>query len=122
VLAGEIAGALEKAGYVITKAADFSDGLRLLYQACPNLVIIGRSLTLAETDDSFLRFRQASDVPIIVVGDGEDAVEMLESGVDAYINTPASPVELVARVRSMLRRQRNSPSGGIQEFGRGKVC
>jgi DNA-binding response OmpR family regulator len=60
------------------------------------------------------RLRQVSYVPIIVLGSGQevtDRVKMLEAGADAYMSRPPDTAELVARVRSLLRR-RDGPDGG----------
>ena len=57
--------------------------------------------------------RRASYVPIIVLGEGEEAAEILELGADAFMATPPDARELKARVGSILRRKRNSaPPGG----------
>jgi len=61
-------------------------------------------------EDPCLRIRQASYLPIIVLGSDEQAAEMLELGADAYMTKPPSLSELVARVRALLRRKpRNDP-------------
>ena len=69
-------------------------------------------------EDPCLRIRQASYLPIIVLGSKEEAAEMLELGADAYITKPPSLAELVARVRTLLRRkqQRYGPPGGTPEL------
>lgn len=58
--------------------------------------------------------RQHSPVPILVVSghDGESAiVAALQAGADGYVVKPARPMELVARIRSMLRREPLDGSG-----------
>ena len=55
-------------------------------------------------EDPVLLIRQASLLPIIVLGSRQETVETLESGADAYMTKPPSLVELVARVRALLRR------------------
>jgi two-component system KDP operon response regulator KdpE len=56
-------------------------------------------------EDACLRIRQACYLPILVLGDEEEAVETLELGVDAYLTKPLSVSELVARVHALLRRR-----------------
>jgi len=96
-------GALEAAGYEVVTAADAMDGLKKLHETHPDLVII--ELPMENWEDDYLRIRQASYLPIIIVGSREEAAEMLEFGADAYVTEPLSPVELVARVRALLRRK-----------------
>jgi DNA-binding response OmpR family regulator len=96
-----------EAGYQVITTVDTAGGLSLLYAIQPQLTIMVRDSAFPETEDDFLRFCQEADAPIMVIGEAEDAVEMLESGADAYVNTPVSGVELVARVRSLLRQRRD---------------
>jgi DNA-binding response OmpR family regulator len=58
-------------------------------------------------DELCIRIRELSDVPIIVLGQGQEeaeGVEFLEMGADAYLPSLLSLRELLARVRSLLRR------------------
>ena len=96
---------MEEAGYKVVRTADALDGLKKLYEAYPDLIIVARELPTVSGEDPCLRIRQASYLPIIVLGNGEEAVEMLELGADAYITKPPSLSELVARVHSLLRRK-----------------
>jgi DNA-binding response OmpR family regulator len=79
------------------------------------LIIVERELPMVNGEDPCLRIRQASYLPIIVLGSREEAVEALELGADVYMTKPLSLNELVARVHALLRRKprhdplRNSP-------------
>jgi DNA-binding response OmpR family regulator len=107
------AGALESAGYEVAIAVDAMDGLKKLYETYPDLIIVARELPKVNGEDAYLRIRQASYLPIIVIGNREEAAEMLELGADAYVAKPPSLGELVARVRALLRRKpRQEPPGG----------
>lgn len=99
---------LERDGYVVDAAADGEEARELLRQA-PDLVIL--DLMLPGMDGlAFLRdVRQAGSIPVIVLTartDETDRVVGLELGADDYVVKPFSPRELVARVRSVLRRAR----------------
>jgi DNA-binding response OmpR family regulator len=62
-------------------------------------------------DELCIRIRELSDVPIIVLGQEQEevaGVEFLEMGADAYLPSPLSLRELLARVHSLLRRTRTS--------------
>ena len=125
VLRLKAAGALEAAGYEVAMAADTMEGIKQLYETRPDLIVVAQELTMEDGEDAYLRIRQASYLPIIVVGGRGGAAEMLESGADAYVIRPLSLGELVARVRALLRRKPGpGPPGGsdvgeIQERPRG---
>jgi DNA-binding response OmpR family regulator len=58
------------------------------------------------------RIRSASSIPIIMLtarGDDKDRISGLESGADDYLPKPFNPLELVARMRSVLKRGRPAP-------------
>jgi DNA-binding response OmpR family regulator len=103
--AGRVVSFLEEAGYDVVKAADAALGMAMLYETRPDLVVMAGSLPVINGEDPCLRVRQASYLPIIVLGGIYDAVEALELGADAYMNKPPSREELVARVHALLRRR-----------------
>lgn len=109
-LAVKVATALEEAGYTVVRTSDARDGLKKLYEGCPDLVIVARELPMLDGEDPCLRIRQTSYLPILVLGNNEETTEVLELGADAYMTKPPSLTELVARVRSLLRRKpRHNP-------------
>ena len=97
--------ALEEAGYNVVRVADALEGLKKVYEARPDLIIAGRELPMVNGEDACLRIRQASYLPILVLGNEDEAVETLELGIDAYLIKPLSLNELVARVHALLRRK-----------------
>lgn len=108
-LAEKTAVILEEAGYNVVKATDAIDGLRMVYEARPDLIIAARELPMVNGEDACLRIRQASYLPILVLGSEEEAVETLELGIDAFLTKPLSTNELVARVHALLRRKMRPP-------------
>jgi len=104
-LASQLGDALRQAGYRVWRARDEVDGLKKLHRATPDLVVMERELSLVKREDHFSRIRQASYVPIIAVGDEQDAPEVLEFCADAYVTKPPNLRELTARVRAMLWRK-----------------
>jgi len=66
------------------------------------------------------RLRVHSSVPVLMLtgrGEESDRIVGLELGADDYVVKPFSPRELVARVRSVLRRTRGTQAAGRLEFG-----
>lgn len=68
---------------------------------------------MVNEENPYLWVRQASYMPILVLGGEEGTAEMLELGADAYMTKPLDLNELVARVKSLLRRKpKDSWPGG----------
>jgi two-component system KDP operon response regulator KdpE len=105
--------ALREAGYEVVEAAGAADGLKMIYETHPDVVIASTDLPSVNGEDACLRLRQASYLPLIAIGRREEVVEMLELGVDACIISPPSGREVVARVNSLLKRKEDDdPPGG----------
>ena len=99
---------LESKGYRVQVAADGAAMLRTLAQSEIDLVILDLSLPDEDGIDLARRVRAGSDVPIIMVtgrGATDDRVLGLEAGADDYLPKPFDERELLARVRSVLRRR-----------------
>ena len=91
--------------------------------AAPALVILDVGLPDASGFEIFSRLRETSDVPVVFLtarSDEIDRVVGLELGADDYIAKPFSPRELVARVRSVLRRAAKRERGASRRAGRGR--
>ena len=97
--------ALELAGYDVIKAVNAVRGLKKLREVRPDLVILGNPLPQSPGEELVWRIRQASYLPIVVIGNKEKETESLEQGADAYVPKPPNMSELVARVRALLRRK-----------------
>jgi DNA-binding response OmpR family regulator len=98
---------LERAGYRALEAGDGDEAEELLRNQPPDLVIL--DLMLPGTDGLELcrRIRADSALPVIMLtarGEEADRIVGLELGADDYVTKPFSPRELVARVRTVLRR------------------
>jgi len=98
---------LEQAGFAVLTAADGTAGLAAARSARPDLIVLDLGLPGTDGLDVTRLVRRESNVPIIMLtarGEESDKLVGLELGADDYIVKPFSPKELVARVRSVLRR------------------
>ena len=106
-IVGAIALALEKEGYRVLRAYD---GMEALDHALdPELRLILMDVMMPRLDglSAVLRIRERRNLPIIVLSaksEESDKVLGLSMGADDYVTKPFSTQELVARVRSQLRR------------------
>ena len=101
---------LTHAGYEVLHAADGRAALQIFRAEKPELVIMDLGLPSLDGLDVTREIRKTSNVPIIMLTartDESDKLIGLEIGADDYITKPFSPKELVARVRSVLRRVEN---------------
>lgn len=98
---------LTEAGYRTLEAGDGAEAQRLLIAEAVNLVILDVMLPEIDGLEVCRWIRARSSVPVIMVtarGEEADRVVGLELGADDYVTKPFSPRELIARVRSVLRR------------------
>ncbi len=102
---------LRRDGYRVLLARDGEQGLTLLNQEEPWIVILDVGLP-GELDgfDVCRRIRAKGNLPVLFLTARDDEVDRilgLELGADDYLVKPFSPRELVARVRAILRRTRD---------------
>ncbi|MBE7424865.1 MAG: two-component system response regulator CreB [Ideonella sp.] len=99
--------ALRTEGFEPAWCASAEAALTLVAQRPPALVILDVGLPDLSGFELFKRLRERVDVPVVFLtarSDEIDRVVGLELGADDYVTKPFSPRELVARVRSVLRR------------------
>ena len=95
----------------VESAGDAEAGLNLIEQDPPDLVLLDINLPGMDGFEACQEIRRICDVPIVMVSarDNEvDKVRGLEMGADDYITKPFSHLELLARVRAVLRRYQST--------------
>jgi len=99
--------ALEKEGYVTVQAYDGEAALELLREERPDLVVLDIMMPKLDGFEFCRRAKGKLAAPIIILSarlEEADKLVGLELGADDYMTKPFSPRELVARIRSVLRR------------------
>ncbi|AIG04818.1 transcriptional activator protein CzcR [Pseudomonas fluorescens] len=98
---------LSESGYVVDCAASGADGLHLARQHAYELVILDVNLPLMDGWDVLQRIRQTSNTRVMMLtaqGRLADKIKGLELGADDYLVKPFEFPELLARVRTLMRR------------------
>jgi two-component system, OmpR family, alkaline phosphatase synthesis response regulator PhoP len=98
---------LKNAGYIVKTAPNGTEALALAASESPALIVLDLMLPDIDGIEVCKRIRQDSDVPILMLTARDEDVDKiigLEVGADDYLTKPFNPRELVARIRSILRR------------------
>ena len=98
---------LSQEGYHILKAYDGMEAIKILESEEVNLLILDVMMPRLDGIRTTLKIREKNSIPIIILSaKSEDADKILglNVGADDYVTKPFSPLELVARVKSQLRR------------------
>ena len=108
---------LSQEGYQILKAYDGIEALEILEKEEVNLLIIDVMMPRLDGIRATLKIREKNSLPIIILSaksEDTDKILGLNIGADDYVTKPFNPLELVARVKSQLRRF-NELGGTAQE-------
>lgn len=104
---------LQHEGYATLEAGDGKDARRLIETQDPGLVVLDVMLPGTDGLELCRWIRGRSSLPVILLtarGEEADRIVGLELGADDYVTKPFSPRELVARIRTVLRRSNASPA------------
>src|ERR687886_540697 len=98
---------LRNAGYEVRTATNGGEALASVQREQPSLIVLDLMLPDIDGIEICRRIRQKSEVPILMLTARDEDVDKiigLEVGADDYMTKPFNPRELVARVKSILRR------------------
>ena len=98
---------LQQEGYHILKAYDGEEALEVLKENEVHLLIMDVMMPRLDGIRATLKIREESSIPIIILSaktEDADKILGLNIGADDYVEKPFNPLELVARVKSQLRR------------------
>ena len=113
---------LEAEGYRVSRAEDGEQGLLLVNEDAPDVIVLDWMLPSVSGIEVCRQLKMRSDtraIPIIMLSarsEEVDRVRGLETGADDYVVKPYAVAELMARVRTQLRRVRPSTVGQLLEF------
>jgi two-component system phosphate regulon response regulator PhoB len=102
--------ALELAGFQCLEAATAMDAMPLIVDERPDLLLLDWMMPEVSGIELLRRVRRydvTKDIPVILLtakAEEQNAVQALDSGADDFITKPFKPRELIARIKSLLRR------------------
>ena len=103
---------LQWQGVQVITAMDGEAALSQFYDELPDVILLDVGLPLLDGFEVLRRIRAVSDTPVLMLtarGEELDKVRGLEIGADDYITKPFSPLELLARIKAVLRRSELPP-------------
>lgn len=98
---------LEKEGYQTRMAHDGLEALDIAMEEEVHLMILDLMMPVMDGISALIRLRERKNIPVLILSaktQDHDKIEGLSAGADDYITKPYNPRELVARVKSHLRR------------------
>ena len=108
---------LTTAGYQVFPAYDGTETLDLLRREDIHLVLLDIMMPKLDGIAALTRLREASNVPVILLtakSEDTDKIQGLNLGADDYVTKPFNPVEVLARVKSQLRRYLQLGGGTVR--------
>lgn len=103
-----IHSALSNEGFAVVTLQDSAEGIKKVYDTLPDVIILEDQLSATDSVDLCSQIRRLPYIPLILLGDEEgdsSLINGLQRGADFYMRRPISVLELVARVKALLRRR-----------------
>ena len=115
-----LAFSLEKAGYAVVQTEDAELALEKLGTLLPDIMLVDWMLPGMNGPDFVRRIRRddlTKNIPVIMLtarSEESDVLQGFDTGVDDFLTKPFSPKELLARMKSLLRRSSNDEDGSLK--------
>ncbi len=113
-----LAGYLTRQGFIVSEAANAARARTILVEEQPDLVLLDIMMPGEDGLALCRHLAETRDLPVILLtarGEATDRIVGLEIGADDYVVKPFEPRELVARIRSVLRRGARSAGAPAPE-------
>ncbi|MEM6759544.1 MAG: phosphate regulon transcriptional regulator PhoB [Pseudomonadota bacterium] len=113
---------LEAEGFAVSRAQNGEEAMLLVHEDAPDIIVLDWMMPNLSGIELCRRLKikpETRKIPVIMLSarsEEVDKVRGLETGADDYVVKPYSVLELMARVRSQLRRVRPSTVGAILEY------
>ncbi len=114
VLRDALTFSLQHSGFQVVGASDGQQALTEVYGGRLDVIVVAESSHRLNGDQLCVRLRQICQAPIIILGQGSkeiSGIDFIEMGADAYLASPLNLRELLARIRSLLRRTQANATG-----------
>jgi len=108
---------LKNEGYNVIQASNGEEGLDILRDHQVHLIVLDIMMPKLNGIEMCIKVREIAEMPIIMLSaktQDMDKIMGLTTGADDYITKPFNPLELVARIKSQLRRYMRMSSGMVQ--------
>lgn len=116
--------ALETADYQVFTATSGQEGMDLAWQKSPNLVVLELDIPLMDGFETCRRLRELGIQSILVTGkqhDERSVVKALEMGADDYLRQPVDMPILLAKIRTLMRRNNQHTSHAVSVYNDGEL-
>lgn len=114
VLRDALTFSLEHSGFHVVGAGGGQQALTEVCSGHLDVIVVAESSHRLNGDELCVRLRQICQAPIIILGQGSkeiSGIDFIEMGADAYLASPLNLRELLARIRSLLRRTQANATG-----------
>ena len=116
----QVQACLDNEGYQTEVAHDGKTALSLFHQYTYDLILLDRMLPDVSGEEICKQIRQQSDIPIIMLTakiEDEDRIEGFQLGCDDYICKPFNIMELLLRIKAILKRTIKKDNQDLIKFG-----
>lgn len=108
---------LKNEGYNVIQASNGEEGLEILRDNQVHLIVLDIMMPKIDGMEMCIKVREIAEMPIIMLSaktQDMDKIKGLTTGADDYMTKPFNPLELVARIKSQLRRYIRMSGGMVQ--------